>query len=266
MLEQGDDADVIAFMRRFRAQALWGVVAAAALVAAVFSSQSEVGAQRMTAALASVIGSGQKGAPLFDAETATRQLTQAVQDLRKDRDRLAARVAAVEHDMDDVTGSISKQLDAAKAANAQAAAPWPNGDATEAETSAALAAMFSPSPTALAMVLSADPLVPAAAASPFFDAASAERPTAYGADVASATSIKTLQARWAALHSAHPQLFEGLRPSVALRESSRSNRTELRLVIGPFPNPEAAAQLCVALSAFKQPCRPTMFGGQLALQ
>jgi len=265
MREQGDQSDVIAFMRRFRLQALWGAAAAVALAAAVFSSQSQVGAQRMTAVLASITGSGQKGAPLFDAETATRQLAQAVQDLRKDRDRLAARLAAVEQDMDDMTGSISKQIDAAKA-TAQAAAPWPSGEPTAEETSAALVATLSPSAVATAMALSADPLAPAAAASPFFDAASAESPTAYGADIASSTSIKTLQAHWAALRSAHPRLFEGLRPSLALRESSRSNRTELRLVVGPFATVEAAAQLCIALSAFRQPCQPTMYGGQIVLQ
>jgi hypothetical protein len=114
--------------------------------------------------------------------------------------------------------------------------------------------------------LSGDATTPAAAAPPLETTASIAGSTPYGADIGSATSIKTLQTRWTAVHAAHAQLFQGLHPSVTLRENPRSNRTELRLVVGPFSNAEAAAQLCAALAAFKQFCQPTMFDGRLALQ
>jgi hypothetical protein len=125
--------------------------------------------------------------------------------------------------------------------------------------------MVAPSPTTSAMASSPDATAPGAASLPL-GAASAPRPAAYGADIGSATSIKTLQTRWTGLHSAHRQLFEGLHPSLTLRENPRSSRTELRLVIGPLPNAEAAVRLCRALAAFKQSCQPTMFDGRLALQ
>jgi hypothetical protein len=54
---------------------------------------------------------------------------------------------------------------------------------------------------------------------------------------------------------------------VSLRENQRSNRIELRLMVGPFSNAEAAAQLCALLGTFHLFCQPTMFDGRhLALQ
>jgi hypothetical protein len=160
-----------------------------------------------------------------------------------------------------MTGSISKQIEAAKLTSSQAPAPWPTDQQPVAETPAVDTAIFAPS----AMLSYPDAAAAGAASSPL-DAVLAPRPGAYGADIGSASSIKTLQTRWTGLHSAHPQLFDGLHPSVTLRENARSRRTELRLVIGPLPNAEAAARLCTALAAFKQPCQPTMFDGRLALQ
>jgi len=49
---------------------------------------------------------------------------------------------------------------------------------------------------------------------------------------------------------------------VILRESPRSNRIELRLVVGPLPSAEAAAQLCASLAAFHVFCQPAMFDGR----
>ena len=37
---------------------------------------------------------------------------------------------------------------------------------------------------------------------------------------------------------------------------------ELRLIIGPMPDAEAAAQLCVTLAAAHQYCQPVAFEGQ----
>jgi hypothetical protein len=58
-----------------------------------------------------------------------------------------------------------------------------------------------------------------------------------------------------------------LQAVATLKENPRSKRAELRLVVGPLPNPEAAAELCAALATFHVPCQPTNFEGQhLALQ
>jgi len=248
-------------MERFRRQTVWGAVAAVALLAAALSSRSEVGVQRASnavSALDSSPGDSGRAAP-FDAQAATRQLAEAVHGLAQDRDRLATRLAAVEHDIDDVTGSISRQIEAAKAADVQALVPWPGAQQPVPMIAASIAAMVAPSPATLAMTASpSEEAVDTAAAAP--------RQPAYGADIGGATSIKTLQSRWVLLNAAHPQLFVGLHPSVTLRENPRTNRTELRLLIGPLPNAEKAAQLCAELAAFRLACEPTMFGNRLALQ
>jgi hypothetical protein len=72
---------------------LWGTTAATALLVAILASRSDAGSQRFAAAGAT---------RQFDAEMAARQLAQAVRGLSEDRDRLTARVAAVEHSLDDL--------------------------------------------------------------------------------------------------------------------------------------------------------------------
>lgn len=247
-------------LRRLWPPAQWGSAAAAALLIAILAGRSDVGVQRVAEILSSLhlrspaaLRSDQAVAGPFDAETATRQLAQAVRGLAADRDRLITRMAAVEQNLEDMTGSVTRQIEAAKAASA----PWPDDQTPVPATAAPM--------LALAEGL-ANPLTAATISSPS-DAAEAATPAAaYGADIGSATSIKTLHTRWTELRSAHPQLFAGLRPSVTLREGLRSKRTELRLVVGPLPNAEAAAQLCASLAPFRQFCQPTMFDGRLALQ
>ena len=73
--------------------ALWGTTAATALLVAILTSRSDAGSQR----IATTPGATH-GAPCqFDAESAARQLTQAVRGLTEDRDRLITRLAALEH-------------------------------------------------------------------------------------------------------------------------------------------------------------------------
>jgi len=250
--------------QRLWRQAAWGCAAAAALIAAVAASRSEIGVQRIAPILSSWHAAQNQAPPhSFDAEAAARMLAQAVRDLREDRDRLAKRLTAVEHGMDDLTGSIEKQIEEAKAASSPAPAPtpWPLDAPAVPMTPADIAAMVksvSPSNSAAAADAASPPAEPAPAAAP---------PPAYGADVASAGSMKTLHSRWAGLRNAHRQIFEGLQPVVSLRENARTNRIELHLLIGPFANADAAAQLCVALVKFRLPCEPTILdGSHLALQ
>jgi hypothetical protein len=88
----------------------------------------------------------------------------------------------------------------------------------------------------------------------------------YGVDIGSAVSIQVLRARWLGIRSAHAQLFDGLMPVVMLREV-HTGRVELRLVVGPLANAEAAAELCTALAPYRLSCQPTLFNGQhVALQ
>src|SRR5580704_5196900 len=219
---------------------VWGSTAATALLIAVLSSRGVVGSQRAAVA-ASTLGGGtvamvqpvQTPPPAvvraIDTQAAeTKKLADAVRDLTADNDELKSRLAVVEHSVDDVTGSIARQ------AQSPAPPPWPDGPPVPA-TPAAIAAVIAP----------ALPL-----------------PMEYGVDIGSAVSIQALRARWAGIRSAHPQLFDGLAPTVSLSETPQSNRPELRLVLGPIASAGAAAKLCTTLERFRLTCQPTIFAGR----
>src|SRR5580658_6975027 len=219
---------------------VWGSTAATALLIAVLSSRGVVGSQRAAVA-ASTLGSGtvaivqpaQTPQPALvraiDTQAAeTKRLADAVRDLTADNDELKSRLAVVEHSVDDVTGSIARQ------AQTPAPPPWPDGPPVP-TTPAAIAAVIAP----------ALPL-----------------PMEYGVDIGSAVSIQALRARWAGIRSAHPQLFDGLAPTISLSEMPPSNRPELRLVVGPLASADAAARLCRTLEHLRLTCQPTIFAGR----
>src|SRR5580704_7441330 len=217
---------------------VWGSTAATALLIAVLSSRGVVGSQRAAVAASTLGGATvavvqpaptpqQPAARPFDAQAETKKLADAVRDLTADNDELKSRLAVVEHSVDDVTGSIAQQ--------AKATPPWPDSGPPVPATPAAIAAVVAP----------ALPL-----------------PMEYGVDIGSAVSIQALRARWAGIRSAHPQLFDGLAPTIALSEMPPSNRPELRLVIGPLPSANAAAKLCSTLERFRLTCQPTIFAGR----
>jgi hypothetical protein len=212
-------------MRGLRRLTIWGTTAAGALLLAVISSRSEVGAER----LAVILHSGRPQiAQVFDAEAETRRLNDAVRGLAADSDQIKTRLASVEHDMDDVTGSISKEIETANATQRFDDGP------SLAATAAASVAM----PAAL-------PAQPSITARP-----------------GAVASFADAAASWEVLRSAHPELFDGLRPIVAVKEVPRANRVELRLVAGPLVQPGAATQLCASLTSFGLFCQPTIYDGQ----
>jgi hypothetical protein len=219
---------------------VWGSTAATVLLIAVLSSRGVVGSQRAAVA-ASTLGGGtvaivqpvQTPPPavvraMDDQAAETKKLADAVRDLTADNDELKSRLAVVEHSVDDVTGSIARQ------AQATAPPPWPDGPPVP-STPAAIAAVLAP----------ALPL-----------------PMEYGVDIGSAVSIQALRARWAGIRSAHPQLFDGLAPTISLSELPPSNRPELRLVVGPLVSADAATKLCSTLERFRLSCQPTIFAGR----
>jgi hypothetical protein len=220
---------------------VWGSTAATVLLIAVLSSRGVVGSQRAAVAI-STIGGGtvavvQPAQPppltvtrAFDVQAAeTKKLAEALHDLTADNEELKSRLAVVEHSVDDVTGSIARQ------AQSTAPPPWPENGPPVLTTPAAIAAVLAP----------ALPL-----------------PMEYGVDIGSAVSIQALRARWAGIRSAHPQLFDGLAPTISLSELPPSNRPELRLVVGPLVSADAAAKLCTTLERFRLTCQPTIFAGR----
>jgi hypothetical protein len=254
-------------------QAGWGLAAAAALSVAVLSSSDDAALQKV-AALLSSLRMQQPAAHAFDAETAARQLAQATRSLADDRDRLAIRLSTIEREMRDMSGAIKQQIEAAKTEairTAKQAPPWPESAPPVPMTLADVAVMVktvSPAPPG-----AADPPSPTGATSatntaePAPPGTTASLGQAYGADLGTASTMKTLHHRWASLRTAHPQLFEGIQPLVSVKQNPRTGRTELHLVVGPYANADTAAQFCDFVVPFHVNCQPAMFdGSRLALQ
>jgi hypothetical protein len=249
---KGEKPTVFKGLRRL---ALWGGTAAAALFIAAISGRSEGGAQRLALALQS--GPPPPPAHSFDAEAETRWLSEAVHTLIADDEQTKTRLASVEQNVNDVTGSVGKQIEAADAARRADDGP------TVAATAALTAVMVKPA-TIAPVVLAGTSATSSASADVAPPPSSRNQ---YGVDIGSGLTILALRTRWETLRSAHPQLFEGLQPIVSVKEIPRANRVELRLVVGPLVQPAAAAQLCAALTSFGLFCQPTIFDGQrLALR
>jgi len=255
-------------------QAGWGLAAATALGIAVLGSRDDDAPQRFAALFSSLRSQEQPAAHSFDAETAARQLAQAVRSLADDRDKLATRLNALDHEMRDMSGAIKQQIEAAKSEaikTAKQAPPWPESAPPVPMTLADVAVMVktvSPAPAG-----AAEPPSPSVATSATNTDEHASPDTtaslgqAYGADLGTASTMKTLHHRWASLRAAHPQLFEGIQPVVSVKQNPRTGRTELHLVVGPYANAETAAQFCDFVVPYHVNCQPAMFdGSRLALQ
>jgi hypothetical protein len=243
-----------AVLRKLRNLTIWISSAAVAVALAVLAGRSQVGAERLYAMFHP--SRAQQTANKFDAETVTRQLADALRVLASNDEQLRNRIAAVEHDLDDVTGSIRQVAAASEAKQADAG---PTVSATAALTASGAAPLDLPASSAA--VSPSEPAKPAAAV-----ATQAAAPTQYGVDIGSGLSLQALRARWQTLRQEHPALLEGMQPIVTVREAPRS-KIELRLVVGPLAQPGAASQLCQALTMFGLFCQPAVYDGQhLALK
>jgi hypothetical protein len=244
-------------MRSVRHAALWGATAAAALLIAALSSHGDFDMARMADVFRGGVGTSPAPRPL-DAEAETQRLAQAVHGLTIDNDQLKARLASVEQDLNDVTGSIGKQIEAVQTADASRRVEDGPSITATASVSTMLPAVLLPAATAF-------PPAPdlLAANQPAADAAVvAPTRAAYGVDIGSGLTIQALRTRWAAIRSAHPDVLEGLEPILSVREIPRANHVELRLVAGPLPDAGAAAQLCASLTPMGLFCQPAMYDGQ----
>src|SRR6516225_5634069 len=172
--------------------------------------------------------------------------------------------------MHDMSAGIKQQIEAAKAdaiKTAKQAPRWPESTPPVPMTLVNVAVMvdrLSP-PTASRFEPGSATATNRAEQAP--PEATASIGQTYGADLGTASTIKTLHQRWAALRNAHPQLFEGVQPVVSVKQNARNGRTELHLIVGPYANAETAAQFCDFVVPFHVNCQPAMFdGSRLALQ
>src|SRR5215468_8007270 len=137
--DDDDDEDYIN-MRPLLRLGIWGICTIAALAAAVIAGRSEAGSERAEAALAVL-----RSAPMdflshplsalparpTEAEAEAQRLAEMVRTLTADRDELAARVATLERNISDLTGSVGRE----RAANPEAR-PDDRSDAAPTATAA----------------------------------------------------------------------------------------------------------------------------------
>src|SRR5215510_7030549 len=274
---------------------LWAGIAAVALGVAALAAQSQTGTQRLA-----VISGRDPGAmaqhppaPSRHAEPAarpaepdaeTRRLAEAVRQLAADRDRLLGRIEALERSLD-LTGSIPRDgaaRDAATRDNAgrDSAAPAPPSTAptlppgwslvpNTIPPAAGVPAVPAPHVNALPGGSAGQAPATAAGAAATSGLSGSEQAagsvatkTEFGVDIGGGPTFDGVRALWTSVRTAHPALFDGLRPVVAVREGGKSGGLELRLVVGPLSNAGAAARLCASLMAAGLACQPAVFDGQ----
>jgi hypothetical protein len=277
----------------------WGGAAAIALAALAITTQTESGSQRLQRAFApenqpsrAVAMADVTPRPL-EKDAETQRLEAQVRVLAADRDRLTARLASLERNLEDVTGSIKRQA-AQDAAAATAKSPAPSApaitqqiDSTTPTPSMPAASSAPPVIAPLAMPARTDSAAPwpgaplAQAATPAPEpvplpptrvavapasepAAEPPRKPEFGVDLGGAPNMDVLSARWAAVKANFGPLLTGLRPVAA--HARRPGTTDYRLLVGPLPNAAAATQLCARFAAARVTCRPAKFDGQRLAQ
>jgi hypothetical protein len=263
--------------------ALWGGVAVTAVGAAILAAYSDAGARRLALGGAATASEAlDRAGPSPRQADAEARLAEAVRAIAADRDRLAARISALEHNFDDVTGSIpSRGAGERSGAANPGASPLPpaltpgglfNAEATRASPppppaplAPAQTAALPPGQIPAAAPTRAVPVAPMTAESGA--AGSTATKTEFGIDLGSAATVEGLRNLWTSVKGTHAPLVEGLRPVVAVRDGRKPGMVELRLVVGPLANAGVAARLCAALGSAGLACEPAVFDGQrLALK
>jgi hypothetical protein len=243
-------------MRSLRRLAIWGGTATMALAMAVVAGYSG-NASRQSVAAADAPGavSAPSNVQKSDARTVrldtrppetdaeTQRLADAVRVLSADRDQLVARIGILERNLEDVTGTIKRQdvrQESRQDSTAGAAAP-------------AAATPTQPQPSTPDRIANATEETSAVT-----EAAKGE----FGVDIGGAANLEGLRTLWASSKATNGEQFDGLRPAVVVRENSRAKNADLRLIVGPLADIEAAVRLCATLSGARRYCQPVAFEGQ----
>jgi len=242
----------------------WSGIALLCVAAAVVSAYTETGARRLALGDAAVIPTATLPSV---PDNEARRLADTVRVLSADRDRLAARLSALERNLDDVTGSIPNRSGAERGgAGNPAASPLPPNLMPPPVSAAPPPVVVAPASPPVRAPPPA-PVVSRPATSPWIaaDAAatgSTATRTEFGIDLGTAATVEGLRNLWTAIKGTQAPLLEGLRPVVAVRDGAKPSTLELRLVAGPLANAGVAAKLCAALADAGLTCAPAVFDGQ----
>jgi hypothetical protein len=247
-------------MRSLRRLAIWGGTATMALAMAVVAGYSgNVSRQPVAAADAPGAVSAPSNVQKSDARTArldtrppeteaeTQRLADAVRVLTADRDQLVARIGILERNLEDITGTIKRQ-DVRQESRQES-----RQDSTAGAAAPAAATPTQPQPSTPDRIANATEETSAVT-----EAAKGE----FGVDIGGAANLEGLRTLWASSKATNGEQFDGLRPAVVVRENSRAKNADLRLIVGPLANVEAAVRLCATLSGARRYCQPVAFDGQ----
>jgi hypothetical protein len=251
-------------MRELWRLAVWGLAAGGALTIAVYAGSTEIAHDRARLAMAQfydiILASGTKPARPLDAQEG-RRLTETVRVLAADRERLVARIATLEHGVDDITGSISRVEKTVQAIQQPSGFFAMGSVAPDVDFTSSIGVGGVPLPPAA----QPDATEPTATQEQALPAKVIKRQ--FGLDLGSASSVEALRDAWSAAVRKHGSLLDGLHPIVHLRGRSRVGPVEMHLIAGPIANAATAARLCGAIAATGAVCQPALFEGQrLALR
>jgi hypothetical protein len=261
----------------------WGGAAALALIAVALVAQTQAGGERLQLVLERVRGPQPQAVAavpppvLVDVEE-TRRLDDAVRKLAADRDRLKERIASLERNFDDMTGSIKTVMLANAATQAvgdapkeMAAAPAPVVSAPAAVAApvtpsvapvAAKAPELAPSaPNTEPATTEIVPLPPVRVANVAMDPPAEPAKLEYGMDLGRGATVEAIRDEWARVKANYGPRLAGLRPVAAPRQHA-SGATDYRLVVGPFPTAAAAAKVCAKFTSARPACRTARFAGE----
>lgn len=258
-----DDSDLNVLPRL----GFWAVAAVVSLVLAIVALRSDLGARRLTQATlpaqAAAKVSSQDIAALNMPREDTRRTIEVMRALTADQDRLAARVAVLERNLDDVTGSVGRISSTRSTASAPPLGP----------TALSTIALSLASPPQM-LVASAEAGKDAAEHAPekaaeIAPSATETTPAAestatqteFGVDLGGGINLRTLRDMWNNAKNNYGEELGGMTPVVGVRDT-KGRAVQLRLIAGPLANAKVATRLCAALSASGQPCQPAVYDGQ----
>lgn len=255
----------------------WAGGATLALAALALTLQTETGSDRLQTAFAAtappqIVAKVELPAPASERDAEIKRLEALVVALAADRERQGARIASLERNLEETTGSIKQQVAiAAKAITpppppapvAPVIMPLAMAPMSQPATPAWSGNDKQPEPPATELV----PLPPerVVASLPVADAApEPPRKPEIGIDLGGAANMDVLNARWIAVKANFGPMLAGLYPRAA--ERHRQNGLDYRLIAGPLPNNAAAVQLCAKFVAARITCRAVKFDGERMVQ
>jgi hypothetical protein len=243
--------------------AMWGLSAAAALTLAVLSSYSDAGSARLMTALQGFGNSDRADQAQSASRPEVPPIAETVRALAAERERLAARIDRIEQTLEGLTGSIRRQSGRGTVVPPVSAGPAARGLEEETQP-AAPDRMVSPTTPTGDRKPNLRPQVSVNAASvPIDPSAVVEQGKAeFGIDIGGAPNFEALRVLWTSAKASNSGLLDSLYPVVGLRETGKTKGAELRLIIGPLADIEAATRLCAALTPAQRTCQPVGFEGQ----